>query len=34
MITKIAIAAAVALSFAIPASAEMMDYHYHHRMSY
>jgi hypothetical protein len=34
MIVKIALAAAIALSFVIPASAEMMDRHYHHRMSY
>jgi hypothetical protein len=34
MIAKIALAAAIALSFVIPASAEMMDHHYHHRMSY
>jgi hypothetical protein len=34
MIAKIALAAAIALSFVIPASAEMMDHHNHHRMSY
>jgi hypothetical protein len=34
MIAKIALAAAIALSFAIPASAETVDHHYHHRTSY
>jgi hypothetical protein len=34
MIAKIALAAAIVVSFIVPASAEMMDHHYHHRMSY
>jgi hypothetical protein len=34
MIAKIALAAAIALSFVIPASAEMVDHRSHHRVSY